>query len=163
MNQVISLDNFFWQVDKTRRTRLTILLLYDQRDLARRALTAIQNLTEYLHQDLELDFEPWRFDVLWLPEARAAITRTIKEARLVVVASTPNLPLPAAVEAWLGGAEDPDLPSPTAPVIFLDCQSGERGSGTIAFLQFLEGVASSGSAASAIPPAWSFALSGTAG
>lgn len=101
-------------------TEFNVVIVYDGRAAARRAVQMIDRLKGELGWEFELQPVLWRFDLLIDPVLAAAASADSAKANLLVVATDNCQELPAETKEWLQSAIAQMRRSPAAVAALLD-------------------------------------------
>lgn len=77
------------------------VILYDDRDLAMKALARLKNAAHPLEGAVQWNVRPWRLDLLQYEALADAALAELAAAALVVVAADPKQPFPGWLANWL--------------------------------------------------------------
>lgn len=100
----------------------TVLLLYEDMAAGQRAMRLFERLNEQVHDEIELQPQLWRFDLLEDTEWRALAQADAANAHLIVVATRSDIDLPAGVKSWLAAWCANSIPGSSALVALLSSQ-----------------------------------------
>lgn len=122
---------------KAGRSNFNVVVVYDDRNAASRAMNVVSGLVRQFGDDFELRCDLWRFDILGLARARKAAARAGDAADLLIVSASGETDLPMPVRDWLNWCADGKTPGSAALVALLEsnCRLGDAQCRTRRFLQ----------------------------
>lgn len=124
---------------KANRSNLNVVMVYDDRHAASRAMNILSGLVRQFGDDFEFRCDLWRFDVLGLPEVRREAACAGAAADLLVVSASCDKDLPLPVQDWLNSCADGMPPGSAALVGLLESRG--RGDVQCRTRQFLKDAA----------------------
>ena len=116
---------------------LRVVLLYENRAAGQRAMRLLDWLDERIGEQMELQPQLWRFDLLKDPEWRALAQADAANAQLIVVATCSDADLPGAVKSWLTDWAARSIPGEAALVALLSSHRPRAGGESSAY-RFLQ-------------------------
>jgi hypothetical protein len=137
MKQEPSLNQEAGKRTKTAGPRFNIVIVYDAKNAASRAMNFVSGLVRQFGDDFGFRCGLWRFDVLGLPRMRTAAARAGDAADLLIVSALSDTDLPLPVKDWLNWCADGKTPGSAALVALLESHRGsdEAQCSTRQFLQ----------------------------
>lgn len=126
MNQRrLSVQNGSWE--KRRRLPFNVVIVYDARDAALRAMEIFHGLVEHFGDEFEFHCDLWCFDVLEFREGYEAALLAGPAAQLLIISSCDTQP-PKTVKDWLEQSAAAKAPGSAALVGLLKSHQGSKKS-----------------------------------
>ena len=88
-------------VDSDVRATLNAVIAYGDVAAGQRAMRTLAHVTRKLGDEMELCPQPWRFEVLEDPACRALASADAVNADMLIISTSSESELPAAVESWI--------------------------------------------------------------
>ena len=138
-NGITSSNHGRGRAEKVNRT-FNVLIAYDSRAAAARAMKAFDGLARRLSDEFDLNCDLWRFDMFALPEARQLAVAAGAVADLIIVSARGDNDLPKPVKEWLEAAVAEKLPGTAGLVGLLESHPGSSNASGRSY-QFLQSAA----------------------